>query len=263
MSSRMLVALGLSAVMAGQAAAQGRSMSCREDRDDGWGERYCTVEERTIRPGGVIRVDAHPNGGVSVIGWDRAEIQLRAKVSARARSASRAEELGRAVQLKIDGTEISVEGPRTSNRESWWVSFELRVPRNSDLHLRAENGGIEVADVRGEIDLATVNGGLSLNGLGGDVRAQTTNGGVDVGLEGRRWDGAGLDVQTINGGIELAIPDRYSAVLETGTVNGGLDFDFPVQVRGRLSRRITTTLGDGGPRIRVTTTNGGVSVRRS
>ncbi len=262
MLTRALAPLAMMALTGIQLAAQGRQMRCDDDRDDGWGERYCTIAERTLRPGGVIRVNAHPNGGVSVVGWDRSEIQLRAKISARARSEARAEELGQAVELVIDGTKISAEGPRTSNRESWWVSFELRVPRNSDLYLRAQNGGIDVADVRGDMDLATVNGGLTLNGLAGDVRAETQNGGVDVGLEGRRWEGAGLDVQTVNGGVELSIPDRYSAVLETGTVNGGLEFDFPVEVRGRLSRRITTTLGDGGPKVRVMTTNGGVSVRR-
>jgi len=38
--------------------------------------------------------------------------------------------------------------------------------------------------------------------------------------------------------------------------------DFPVEVRGRLGRRLTTTLGDGGPTVRVVTTNGGVKVSR-
>ncbi len=33
-------------------------------------------------------------------------------------------------------------------------------------------------------------------------------------------------------------------------------------VQGRIDRVIRTRLGDGGPRIRVMTTNGGVVVRR-
>ena len=259
---RLLGAVALGLIAAAPLAAQ-RNMSCREDSGDDWGERYCNIEERTIRVGGTIRVNAHPNGGVTVIGWDRNEIELRAKISARARRSDRAEEIGTSVRLVIDGTDISAEGPRTSNRESWWVSFELMVPRSSDLYVRAQNGGIDISDVRGEMDLKTVNGGLHLSGVAGDVQAETTNGGVDVALEGRRWVGTGLNVRTVNGGVDLQIPERYSAELETGTVNGGLDFDFPIQVRGRLTRRISTTLGEGGPPIRVTTTNGGVTVRRS
>ena len=236
--------------------------SCRDDDDNGWGERFCTVEGRTLRAGGVIRVDAHPNGGVTVVGWDRTEIGLKARVQARARDSERAEELARAVRLNVTGTEISVDGPRTRDRESWWVTFELRVPRESDVWVRAQNGGIEVADVRGVLDLGTVNGGLELRGVGGDVNAETTNGGVTVELEGAKWDGGGLTVRTVNGGVDLAIPARYSALLEAGTVNGGIDFQFPVEVRGRLSRRLTTTLGAGGPPIRVSTTNGGLTIRR-
>jgi hypothetical protein len=88
------------------------------------------------------------------------------------------------------------------------------------------------------------------------------NGGVTVELDGERWEGSGLDVQTTNGGVHLSLPSRYNARLETGTVNGGLQFDFPVTVQGRLSRRLTTDLGSGGALIRVVTTNGGVTVAR-
>jgi DUF4097 and DUF4098 domain-containing protein YvlB len=83
-----------------------------------------------------------------------------------------------------------------------------------------------------------------------------------VTLAGTRWDGEGLDVETTNGGIDVTVPEGYSARFETGTVNGGIDIDFPVTVQGRVGRRMTTTLGDGGPTIRAVTTNGGVKIRR-
>jgi len=237
------------------------SLSCR-DRGNDWGESYCTIEERTLSGRGTIRVDAAPNGGVTVVGWDRNEIQLRARISANAHSEDRAEEIGKDVRVRISGLEVSSDGPRTDRRESWSVSYELHVPRRSSLWVRSTNGGIRVADVTGQMDLQTRNGGLALHALGGDVRAETTNGGVEVALDGRRWDGQGLDVTTRNGGVRVTVPDDYSAELETGTVNGGLDIDFPVRVSGRISRRISTRLGDGGPLIRVMTTNGPVSIRR-
>jgi hypothetical protein len=60
----------------------------------------------------------------------------------------------------------------------------------------------------------------------------------------------------------MTVPDNYSAVLDTGTVNGRINVDFPITVQGRLSDRFTTTLGSGGARVRVITTNGGVTIRR-
>jgi DUF4097 and DUF4098 domain-containing protein YvlB len=82
-----------------------------------------------------------------------------------------------------------------------------------------------------------------------------------VSLSGDHWDGAGLDVETRNGGVRLDVPEHYSATLETGTVNGRVNFDFPITVSGRINRHFTTTLGAGGAKIRAMTTNGGVSVR--
>ena len=112
------------------------------------------------------------------------------------------------------------------------------------------------------MEFETTNGGINLEGLSGSVRGSTSNGGVDVDLTGSRWTGEGLDVRTTNGGIQLAIPASYSARLETGTVNGGMEIGFPITVQGRINRRLTTQLGDGGSLVRVTTTNGGVVIRR-
>ena len=62
--------------------------------------------------------------------------------------------------------------------------------------------------------------------------------------------------------MHLSLPEGYSAHLETGTVNGGLRTDFPITVQGRIGRTLSTDLGQGGPPIRVRTTNGGVSIER-
>ena len=98
--------------------------------------------------------------------------------------------------------------------------------------------------------------------VGGNVRGGTTNGGVVVELAGDRWDGETLDVKTTNGGIVMAVPENYSAHLETGTVNGHLSVDFPVTVQGRITKEIAVNLGAGGATVRATTTNGGVRIKR-
>lgn len=76
------------------------------------------------------------------------------------------------------------------------------------------------------------------------------------------WNGSGLDVQTSNGGVKLAVPEGYSAHLETGTVNGHISIDFPVMVQGTIGRTFSTDLGSGGPSLRVRTSNGGVRITK-
>lgn len=272
MKSTVSLRLAVLAIVAGvlvaapaAGTAQDRTLPddewCRDGDHDH--ERYCEVREWTLPADGrVISVDASPNGGVRVEGWDRNEILVRAKVQARAESESEAEAIAREVEVRTAGT-IEARGPRTGRHEGWSVSYRVHVPNRADLDLRSTNGGISIEDVSGNIDFRTTNGGIHLTGLGGDVSGSTTNGGVSIDLIGDRWDGAGLEVRTTNGGLSINVPDGYSAHLETGTVNGGMVIDFPITVQGRIDRRISADLGGGGQTIRATTTNGGVKIRRS
>lgn len=234
---------------------------CREDGD--WSrrsERYCEVRETSWRAAGPVKADSRPNGGIEVKGWDRDEVRVR--VSANARTKEEARALVNQVRLATDGA-VRVTGPENRTRESnWWASMRLEVPRNAELHLQADNGGIHIEDFAGRAKFSTVNGGIHLDGVGGQIEGTTVNGGLHVALSGSEWQGEGLDVSTTNGGVHLEIPAGYNARLETGTVNGGVHSDLPVTTgrRGRSGARIETDLGHGGRRLRLETTNGGLHV---
>ncbi len=250
------------------AQAPGSSGECA---DDGWGwgwpggsrARVCEVRELTLPRTEKLSVAAGPNGSILVTGDNRRDVSVRARVQAWARDEAEAQRMARAVVIRSDGV-LRAEGPSQEGRSGWSVSYEVLAPRQMDLSLETNNGGITVTDVRGELVLETANGGISLDGVAGNVRGRTTNGGVDATLTGDTWDGEGLELKTTNGGVRLRVPDDYSARLETSTVNGGVDIDFPVTVQGLVNNRreIRGTIGSGGPPLRVATTNGGVQIRR-
>ena len=240
------------------------SLACR---DNWYSERlvgHCEVREQTIAAsGGVLSVDGRQNGGVSVKGWDQNQILVRARVQTGATTAGEAEELAKQITIETGGGKIFASGPDNRRDYHWDVSYEVFVPRRSDLSLETHNGGIALAGVNGRIEFNALNGGVVLKQVGGNVHGTTTNGGVVVELAGDRWDGETLDVRTTNGGIVMSVPENYSAHLETGTVNGSLSIDFPVTVQGRITREIAVNLGSGGPTVRAMTTNGGVRIRRA
>ena len=233
---------------------------------DGWNERratHCEVREATLPGTNPLDVDAGTNGGIRVRGWDRADVLVRTKISASADSDAEARQLVSGVRVDTTGGRVRADGPaETGRHQSWSVSFEIQVPRTLQLTLNTRNGGISIDDFRGAARFHAQNGGVSLSNIGGDIRGDTTNGGLSVELSGDRWDGEGLDVETHNGGVRMTVPESYSAELETGTTNGSVSVDFPVMVQGRFGRRLNTTLGSGGARVRVVTTNGGVTIRR-
>jgi hypothetical protein len=260
--SRRVVVLAASAAFAAAlAGAQDRDW-CRDDGD--WGrrqQRHCEVRDYTLGSGGRLSVDARPNGGIEVRGWDRNEIRLEAKVTAQAETEEEARRIVSEVQVETSGT-VRADGPPMERRRSWSVSYRLHVPRHADLSLTSTNGGISVRAIRGDLELSTLNGGLSLEDLGGNVKGRTTNGGIDLSLTGSEWQGEGVELRTTNGGVKMHVPGDYNAHIETGTTNGGIQVDFPVTVHGRIDRELSVDLGRGGAPIRVRTTNGGVSLRR-
>jgi DUF4097 and DUF4098 domain-containing protein YvlB len=240
------------------------SLSCREDN---WaGDRLfstCQIREQTVpATGGQLSIDGRQNGGVSVKGWDQNQILVRARVHARAPSSGEAEALARQVRIETSGGRIFAEGPEGQRNYQWDVSYEVFVPRRSDLKVETHNGGIAFSEVNGRLEFSAVNGGVVLRRVGGTVRGSTTNGGLVIDLAGDRWDGETLDVRTTNGGVVMSVPENYSAFIETGTVNGSLDVDFPVTVQGRIPRQLSFNVGSGGPTVKAMTTNGGVRIRK-
>lgn len=253
-------------VMAIPAFAQkDKSRSSLECRDNWYDDRllgHCEIREQTLPAGGTLSVDASKNGGVSIKGWDRGEVLVRARVQAAATSQSEATDLAKQVSIQTAGGKIFATGPTNRENYHWSVSYEIFTPRRSDLNVETYNGGISISDVSGKIDFKGLNGGVVLRRVGGTVRGGTTNGGLVVELDGANWEGETLDVRTTNGGIVMSVPENYSAHLETGTVNGHLSVDFPVTVQGRISRELAVNLGSGGATVRAMTTNGGVKIRR-
>lgn len=242
--------------------------NCRRDGDRDRQNRGRFCEERTMgwRGGATLAVDASPNGGVSVMGWDRDSVHVTVRVAARADSDADARDLARRITVERRNGELSADGPPSRRDESWWVSYVIYAPRRQDLRLNSVNGPVDVSDVTGRLELDVVNGPLDLDNVAGDVRARAQNGPLHVRLSGSRWDGAGLDAATVNGPLVLDVPEGYNAELETGTINGPFQVDFPITVQGRIGvgsrRHLTTTLGSGGSRIRAVTSNGPAVIRR-
>lgn len=224
--------------------------------------RVCDVREKRISAPRLLDIDGQQNGSVSVHGWDRSEVLILAKIQADAEEASDARDIASGISIDVNGGRVRADGPSMRRRQSWSVSYDVWAPRQTDLRVATQNGGVSVDDMDARLDLGAVNGGISLRGVSGDVRGETTNGPLTVALDGDQWRGPGLDLRTTNGPVSLEIPDGYSARLETGTVNGPMMIDFPVTLQGQIGRRISTQLGRGGAPIRAITTNGPVEIHK-
>jgi Putative adhesin len=241
-----------------------KHMTCENGGSDGDRARHCEIREQTVPSAGRLSVDAGQNGGAMVKGWLRSDVLVRARVEASGDTEVAA--ASRASQVLIDssGGQVQATGPQPANNTGWSVSYEIFVPQATDLTLKANNGGVTISDVRGEIHFDVNNGGVQLKRVAGDVSGATVNGGIQVELTGAIWDGRQMEVSTRNGGVTLAMPSYYSAHLQAETRSGTIQSDFPVATQGNIRpRTLDSNIGSGGPLIHVTTENGGVRLKRT
>ena len=226
---------------------------------------YKETREVNIPAGSLVNVDGKRNGGIKVRGENRSDVLVRACIQTLGATDEEARAFAKNIRIET-GSTIRAEGSEESN---WAVSYEILVPRSTNLKLSTHNGGIGISSVEGTMEFEAHNGGISLNDVAGDVKGKTQNGGVSVSLSGNGWKGGGLDIETKNGGVNLSIPENYAARIETGTVNGG----FKSEINGlsvaddetgrSRNKRISTDLNGGGATVRVITTNGGVKISSS
>lgn len=142
------------------------------------------------------------------------------------------------------------------------VDFEVRVPKGVKVGVWSVNGAVSVDGVTNEVRAGTVNGSVEAMSAGGPVQANTVNGSVRATMG--KWDGdQDLSFTTVNGSVIAEFAGDIDADIELNTVNGRFQTDWPVTITGRIDpRRLKATLGKGGRRIKLTTVNGNVELRK-
>ena len=142
------------------------------------------------------------------------------------------------------------------------VEFTVRVPAHARVNASTVNGDLSVNGTAGDIDASTVNGDVEALSTNGRVDASTVNGSIHV-RNGRPLT-EDVEYSTVNGSVTIELPANSNASIHFSTVNGRIETEFPVTLDGNINpRRIRANIGTGGPRIRATTVNGSIRLRRN
>ena len=143
------------------------------------------------------------------------------------------------------------------------VEFRVLVPKAVKVGVASVNGGVNVDGASAEVQAATVNGEVEVATSGGPVNATTVNGNVRARM-GRVDSDADMDFTTVNGSVIVEFTGDFGGDVELSTVNGSLNTNFEMTVSGRLDpKHLRAHIGKpGGPRIRLSTVNGSVELRK-
>ncbi|HLH03188.1 MAG TPA: DUF4097 family beta strand repeat-containing protein [Bryobacteraceae bacterium] len=172
------------------------------------------------------------------------------------------------------------------------LRFEIETPEQSEVHARADSGGVTVEGVRGPVDAKTDSGGVHVDNVKGEVHAAADSGGIHLSNIGgavyARVDSGGveasdiagsIDAQTDSGSVRLsqtrAAPIRAKA--DSGGVSvklaPGAGYDVSIQTdSGHISvpemtvhssfsaHHVEGKIRGGGPSVEIRVNSGSVSV---
>jgi hypothetical protein len=142
------------------------------------------------------------------------------------------------------------------------VRFTVKLPAGIRVAAATVNGNIDIAGASTQVRAMGVNGEVRVETSNGPVSASSVNGSVRVGMETL----SGTEERafsSVNGDVELRVPTVFDADLSMSTVNGALKSDFPIMLEGRIDpQRMRGTIGKGGRRLKVSTVNGNLEIRK-
>jgi hypothetical protein len=167
------------------------------------------------------------------------------------------------VRVSSGNGDVAVDGA-TADVHAASGNGDVRVGSGA-MQVRASsgNGSVLVDGARGPVNASSGNGRVVVATASGPVNASTGNGRIEVAMASLRAS-EDMAFSSGNGDVTLTLPANFGAELEASTGSGRIDTDFPLRVQGRMStRRMAGTLGAGGRRLRITTGNGSIHLRRA
>jgi hypothetical protein len=218
-----------------------------------------------LKPGGRLDI-VNVNGQIHASGSTGTQVEIHATREVRSSSEEGSRDILQKAEMREQVTpdRVVIEAPDLrgtgARRPQMSIRYEVRVPAGLNLSFKTQNGDVRLENVKAaRIEALTTNGGITGRGVTGGVEAQTVNGGIVMDLEAVSADSR---MVTVNGGVVLTLSPTINADLEATVVNGGVMVQEGLTLSGdeRSRQRVAGRLGSGGPRLVVTTTNGGVRV---
>jgi len=200
------------------------------------------------------------NGDVEIVGWSRNEVQIDAIKSAS--DQQRLNDLTIEINNSSDSVEISTKYPHhLVNNNPGSVRYTLHVPQNARIDkVNLVNGSLEVQKIMGEVNANLVNGKLRALDLAGTADLATVNGAVEANYASLN-NVREITLKSVNGSIDLLLPQSPNADVSASSVNGGISTDFPLTVKGHfVGKSMSGTLGSGGVKIELNNVNGSIHI---
>jgi DUF4097 and DUF4098 domain-containing protein YvlB len=182
-----------------------------------------------------ISIDLHTGGSITVVGWEKEQVEVTADVEDDAED-YRMDFNERSSGLSIDVSHLG------RGRHSGDVQIVVQVPKKSNLELETTGGDISIDNIEGDIEGQTMGGDIELSNLRGNIEFTTMGGEIDV--RNSNLDG---ELKTMGGDITF---ENVSGNVKGETMGG----DVKYRGEGRAKNK------DKNREVRISTMGGDIKV---
>lgn len=231
-----------------------------------------TTERHSIPEEAMVYVSTF-NGDIDVKWYDENELSLEITTT----SWRSEEELEKVEVIVITDSATRITARKLDNNANVGVALSLLLPQGTVIGvLETSNGDVTVTDGTGNAEVNTSNGNVTFSNFDGTIDIETSNGNITV--DGGTLSGAdtsngnieaviysipsgGIDLDTSNGDIIIKVFRELDAEIDMKTSNGSVSIDAEDLTNVRISdSEGRATLGEGGSRITLRTSNGDIEL---
>lgn len=142
------------------------------------------------------------------------------------------------------------------------VHFMIRMPKNLRFSGENINGDVNATGMGRFVRGYTVNGAVQISTTAW-AEAETVNGSIRAKMGSSEWTGS-LSFKSVNGSVEIELPDDLSADVEFKSLNGRISSDFPITISGGfVGQSAKGKVGNGGRGLSIETVNGSVQLKKA
>jgi hypothetical protein len=220
-----------------------------------------------LNPNGRVSV-SNVNGSITITTWDRNEVKLEAVKTAD--SKERLAEVEIRIDTKADFFSVETNYDNWKSQRNWNrgsklnVEYRLAVPKNAVLdEIETVNGSVNISNSNNLTKASAVNGTVTATNLRGTANLSTVNGTVVADFD-QLQTGGKINLNTVNGRVNLTIPSDANATVKADTVNGSItnEFGLPVRKGKYVGKDLYGKIGSGEVQIRLNSVNGGLAIAR-
>lgn len=242
-------------------------------------------ELRRFGFGGTITLVGAPDGSITVEGWPRNEVEIRAEIELRAATEADLDLLAAVNNFVLDedlnhlrvlttGTHdkefmraSAKKFPKTLLGLPWKINYRIRVPAATDLEINAGRGAISLAGVEGHIRISATESETNLKLSGGVLAATIAAGKVNLIIPSRGWRGGGADIRVAVGDVTVELPAGFNGDLDGQILRSGQIIDSfggmePREKPGITPQIIKARAGTGGAFFQFTVGAGMIYIKK-